>query len=102
MQQDGWSIIQNDQVIATSVVSQGKGFFVDDKDTGTAHKTAEACKTTFEDLPERTYGSNVRSFTTDNASNVQKMRTELEKEDENLIIYGRFSHVLNLLAQDLT
>ena len=35
MQQDGWSSVQNDPVIATSVVSDGKGYFVDAKDTGT-------------------------------------------------------------------
>ena len=73
MQRDGWSSVQNDPVIATSVVSDGKGYFVDAKDTGTTHKTAEACKT-----------------------------RELEEEDENLIPYGCLSHVLNLLGQDLT
>jgi hypothetical protein len=41
MQQDGWSTQQNDPVIASSVVSSGKGYFVDAKDTGTTHKTAE-------------------------------------------------------------
>ena len=35
MQKDGWSSVQNDPVIATSVVSDGKGYFVDAKDTGT-------------------------------------------------------------------
>ena len=49
MQQDGWSSVQNDSVIATSVVSDGKGYFVDAKDTGSTHKTAEACKAMFED-----------------------------------------------------
>ena len=41
-------------------------------------------------------------FVTDNARNVDKMRRELEEEDENLIPYGCLSHVLNLLGQDLT
>ena len=49
MQQDGWSSVQNDPVIATSVVSDGKGYFVDAKDTGTTRKTAEVCKAMFED-----------------------------------------------------
>ena len=38
----------------------------------------------------------------DNAKNMDKMRRELEEEDENLISYGCLSHVLNLLGQDLT
>ena len=49
MQQDGWSSVQNDPVIATSVVSGGKGYFVDAKDTGTSHKTAETYKAMFKD-----------------------------------------------------
>ena len=58
MQQDGWSSVQNDPVIATSVVTDGKGY-LDAKDTGTTHKTAEACKAMFEDSKshaETTYG----------------------------------------------
>ena len=108
MQQDGWSSVQNDPVIATSVVSDGKGYFVDAKDTGTTHKTAEACKAKFKDSKsqqshaETTYGCKIRSFVTDNAKNMDKMRKELEEEDENLIPYGCLSHVLNLLGQDLT
>ena len=94
IQQDDWSIIQNDLVISTSVVSQGRGFFVDAKDTASTHKTAEALKTMFEDAKvhaERTYGCDVHSFATDKGRNNQKMRTELEKED-----------VLNLQDQDIT
>ena len=106
MQQDSWSSVQNDPVIATSVVSDGKGYFVDAKDTGTTHKTAEACKTIFEGSKshaETTYGCKIRSFVTgDNAKNMDKLRSELEEEDENLIPYGCLSHVLNLLGQDLT
>ena len=49
MQQDGWSSVLNDPVIATSVVSDGKGFFVDAKDTGTTYKTAQTCEAMFED-----------------------------------------------------
>ena len=105
MQQDGWSSVQNDTVIATSVVSDGKGYFVDAKDTDTTHKTAEACKAMFEDSKshaETTYGCKIQSFVTDNAKSMDKMCRELEEEDENPIPYGCFSHVLNRLEQDLT
>ena len=105
MQQDGWSSVQNDPVIATSVVSDGKGYFVDAKDTGTTHKTAEAGKAMFEDSKshaETIYRCKIWSFVTDNAKNMDKMRRELEEEDENLIPYGCLSHVINLLGQDLT
>ena len=105
MQQDGWSTVQNDPVIATCVTSQGKGYFVDAKDTGTAHKTAENCKTMpldSESTAEQMYGCKVRTIVTDNAKNVEKMRKEMEKEDSNLVTYSNLSHVLNLLGQDLT
>ena len=105
MQQDGWSAVENDPVIATSVVSDGKGYFVDTKDTGTSHNTAEACKAMFEGSKshaESMYGCKVWLFVTDNAKNMDKMRRELEKEDANLIPYGCLYHVLNLLGQDLT
>ncbi len=78
---------------------------MDAKDTGTTHKTAEACKAMFEDSKshaETTYGCNIGSFVTDNAKNMDKMCRELEEEeDENLLPYGCLSHVLNLLGQDL-
>ena len=102
IQQDGWSSVP---VIATSVVSCGKGYFVDAKDTGTSHKTAEAYKAMFEDSKshvETTYECKIRSFVTDNAKNMDKMCRELEKEDKNLIPYSCLSHALNFLGQDLT
>ena len=102
IQQDGWSSVQNDPVIAT--VSDGKGYFVDAKDTGT-HKTAEACKAMFEGSKshaETTYGCKIRSFITHDTKNMDKIRRELEEEEENLIPYCCLSHVLNLLGQDLT
>ena len=105
MQQDCWSSVQNDPVIATSVVSDKKGYFVDAKDTGTTHQTAEACEALFEDSKshaETTYGCKIRSFVTDNDRNMDKMCRELEEEDENLIPHGCLSDVLNLLGQDLT
>ena len=58
--------------MATSVVSDRKGYFVAAKDTGTTHKTAETCKATFEDSKshaETTYGCKIWSFVTDNAKN---------------------------------
>ena len=87
-------LIQNDPVIATSVVSNGKGYFVGAKDTDATHKTAEACKATFEDSKshaETTYGCKIRSFVTDNAKNMDKMHRELEEDDEKLIPYGCLS-----------
>jgi hypothetical protein len=51
-------------------------------------------------------GCSVRSFVTNNVSNMTKMRTELSKNEElsfpdtSIITYGCSAHILNLLAQD--
>ena len=105
MQQDGWSTVQNDPVIATSVTCEGKGYFVDAKDTGTMQKTAENCKAMIldsRDTAEQSYGCKVKTFVTDNARNMEKMRNELENDDDSVVTYGCLAHVLNLLGQDIT
>ena len=51
---------------------------------------------------EREYKCKVKSFVTDNAKNMEKMRKELEKEDSTLVTYGCLAHMFNLLGTDLT
>ena len=49
------------------------------------------------------YNCRTGSVVTDNASNMAKMRRELETEDDEVVLtYGCSAHLLNLLAQDLT
>ena len=84
LQQDGWSNIQNDPVIATSVRCEDEGYFVDAIDTGTTPKTAENCKEMLLEskrLAEARYGSRVKSVVTDNARNMAKMRKALQEYD---------------------
>lgn len=105
MQQDGWSTIQNDPVIATSVTCDGNGFFIDATSTGSTSKTAENCKEMLvksKEFAEATYGCRVRSVVTDNARNMVKMRESLKEDDKDLITYGCLAHWLNLLGQDIT
>ena len=44
LQQDGWSSLQNDPVVASSVTCEGRGYFIDAQYTGSTPKTGEACK----------------------------------------------------------
>jgi Protein of unknown function (DUF 659)/hAT family C-terminal dimerisation region len=107
---DGWSNIHNDPIICASVtdVKDGRGsvYLVDTVNTESERHTSEyllqlaneairKCKTDF--------GCKVRSFVTDNATNMAKMRSELAKLDDNpdIITYGCSSHILNLLAHDI-
>jgi len=105
MQQDGWSDIHNNPVIATSVTSEGSGYFVDATDTGAMAKTAENCKellqTSISNV-EDSYGCKVRTVVTDNAKNMSKMRKALEEEDDEIVTYGCAAHWLNLLGIDIT
>ena len=76
MQQDGWSTLQNDPVIATSITCEGKGYFIDAKNTETEKKTAEKCKEMLQDsktYAETMYGYKVKSVVTDNAKNMEKI-----------------------------
>ena len=104
IQQDGWSNIHNDPVIATSVTCDGKGYFLDAVETGTTSKTGENCKEMLMKsvtLAREKYGCQVKSVVTDNAKNMEKMRRAL-KEEPDIIGYGCLAHWLNLLGKDLT
>lgn len=51
---------------------------------------------------EQSFGMHVKSFVTDNATNVSKMKRDLAvSEDLNIIQYGCSAHIINLLAQDV-
>jgi hypothetical protein len=82
MQQDGWSTLQNDPVISTSVTCEGSGYFIDAQSTGSTQKTADNCKQMLVDskaYAEQTYDCHVRTVVTDNARNMEKMRKALEQ-----------------------
>lgn len=52
---------------------------------------------------QATFNCRVRSFATDNAANVSKMRQVLETDNSlRLIAYGCSAHLLNLFAHDVT
>ena len=105
IQQDGWSNIHNDPVVATSVTCDGKGYFLDAVETGTTSKTGENCKEMLKtsiNLAREKYGCQVKSVVTDNARNMEKMRKALKEEEPDILGYGCLAHWLNLLGKDLT
>ena len=81
---DGWSNVHMEPIVCCSaVLPTGATYLVDTVDTAEylaelAKKSIGKCKSTFE--------AEVRSFVTDNASNVKKMRELLEKS-ENCVKY---------------
>jgi len=103
--EDGWSNVHNDPVTATCVHVNGKSFFVKATDNGSHKKTAQYCKDQCSETMaeiEQKYGCKVRSIVTDNEKKMQKMKSLLQQDDDQLIVYGCSSHWLNLLGQQLT
>jgi hypothetical protein len=103
---DGWSNVNNNSIICACIIKKN-GFvaLVDTIDTsGHAHTsqylqdlTLKICHET-----EIKNGCKIRSLVTDNASNMTKMRKNVEEMDRsNIICYGCSAHIMNLLAHDL-
>lgn len=106
MSLDGWSNIHNEPVVCATVTTADSDIYlVDTIDTSgkphTSEYLVEVAASAIQKC-EQTFNCHVRSFVTDNAANVAKMRQELEqREDLDLVTYGCSAHLLNLLAKDL-
>ena len=107
MQQDGQSTNQNDLVIATShdqwsaTVKASQWALRIQAPHTRLLRPLKPCLDS-KTHAERTYDCNLRSIATNDIRNMQNIRAEFEKEDENLITYGCFSYIFNLKGQDLT
>jgi hypothetical protein len=102
MSQDGWSNIHNESIICLSITDAVEENIhlinTIDSQEYILDLSVNAIKRCQE------LGCSVRSFVTNNVSNMTKMRTELSKNEElsfpDIITYGCSAHILNLLAQD--
>lgn len=105
MMQDGWSDIHNTPVIATSLHTGEKSYFMTAVETGTNKKTADYCTSIAQDAiheANEKYGCNVTGVVTDNEKKMEAMRRNLKDDDPSLTVYGCSAHWLNLLGQDIT
>ena len=105
---DGWSNVHNEGlglVCSSVVLPTGETFLVDTVDTsGQAHTADYLLKVAESAIAkvEEEFGARVRSFVTDNASNVTKIRRNLEDQSHvDVITYGCSAHILNLLSADI-
>ncbi|KAL4154529.1 hypothetical protein QTP88_000387 [Uroleucon formosanum] len=114
MSMDGWSNIHNEPVVYISVydVTEKAVYLVETIDTqDNSHNSEYLLNLAVEAISNcQKYNCTVRSFVTDNAANMAKMREELAQIDEigavnnnvcDIITYGCSAHILNLLAHDL-
>ena len=105
MIQDGWSDIHNHPVIATSIHTGSKRYFLNAVDTGPNKKTASYCANLFQESitqAEEEFKYHTVGIVTDNEKKMVSMRKELYGYDNTLVTYGCSSHFLNLLGQDVT
>lgn len=109
MAQDGWSNIHNDSIVcisATDIIDETVHLCdtIDTKDNShTAEYLLHLAVTSIKSCQK--YGCKVKSFVTDNAANMHKMREQLARCEElgmpDIITYGCSAHILNLLAHDI-
>lgn len=109
MAMDGWSNLHVEPIVCISVtdISEGNIHLIDTIDTAENRHTADylldlavvAIKSC------QKFNCTVKSFVTDNASNMVKMRCQLSQREEigmpDIITYGCSAHILNLLAKDI-
>jgi hypothetical protein len=103
--QDGWTTNQNVSVIAHTMISNGKSYFLNAKDTGVDSKTGEYCAQLLESsiqAAELEYGVTVAGIVTDNCSSMQSLRSIMMSRFPGLQAYGCNSHLLNLLGEKFT
>lgn len=110
---DGWSNIHNEPIVAISAhdVHAKKSYLIDSIETHEEKHTGVNLNVLAREAIKkaRDMGCRVRSFVTDNAANMERMRQELSHMNDDgdeisslrFITYGCGAHMLNLLAQDL-
>lgn len=104
LQQDGWTNIKDDPIIATCISREGKGYFLDAKEPGAQKKNTDLCKDMLlesKKFTEEKYGCNMKNVCTDNENKNKKMWVELKSEESGLNAYGCASHILEKLARDV-
>ena len=104
MDMDGWSNQHKEPILCVSITTpEGDTFLTETVDTQDEQHTGdnlEAIASKSITKVEEDFGCTVRSFVTDNASNMKKMRSQLE-QDLPIITYPCSSHVADRLAKDV-
>lgn len=103
---DGWSNVHNEPVICATVTTEdGSNFLYETIDTSGQPHTAEYLTDITTDLIvscKNEYNCDVKSFVTDNAANMARMRKNIEEITHSQIITcGCSAHILHLLSKDL-
>ena len=101
---DGWSNINQEPILAGSLIYNFKPYFLRAITAGANHKTAEYCAQIAQELisdAKEEYNFNVLAVVTDNAYVMNGMRELLQIVRPGIIAYGCSAHLVNLLGHDL-
>ena len=103
--QDGWSDIHNTPVIASSIHTGDKSYFLSAVDTGANKKTKDYCASLANEFIIETsekFNCSVQGLVTDNEKKMESTRAAVKETHPNIVVYGCGAHWANLLAQELT
>ena len=103
--QDGWSDVHNQPVIASTIHTGSKSYFLFSCDTGAHSKTSEYCAgVAFQAIEEakELYNVKVTGLVTDNEAKIVKMREIVNRKHGHITVYGCSSHYLNLFGSEIT
>jgi len=98
--QDGWSNVNREPIVASSIYCDGKTFPLDYLEVGSDKKTAEYCfqmaKQSIE-RAEKDYDTCVIGFVCDNEAKMKAVRRSLLEWRPQLVVFGCSAHYLNLV-----
>jgi len=98
--QDGWSNVNREPIVGSSIYCDGKTFPLDFLDGGSAKKTADYCfqmaKQSIE-RAEKDYNTCVIGFVCDNEAKMKSVRRSLQEWRPQLLMFGCSAHYLNLV-----
>ena len=98
--QDGWSNVNREPIVASSIYCDGKTFPLDYRDVGSDKKTADYCfqmaKQSIE-TAENDYNTCVIGFVCDNEAKMKAVWQSLQEWRPQLVVFGCSAHYLNLV-----
>jgi len=98
--QDGWSNVNREPIVASSIYCDGKTFPLDYREVGSDKKTADYCfqmaKQSIE-TAENDYNTCVIGFVCDNEAKMKAVWQSLQEWRPQLVVFGCSAHYLNLV-----
>jgi len=105
IQQDGWSTIQNEPIIAHCISNGKESHYLDSINPEMQHKTADYLFSVLEEAvkkAETQFDCKVVGVVTDNCSTMVSMHRIINEKYPNMYTYGCNAHLFNLIGEKFT